>query len=348
MTKAFQIVISSILNSLLNDPEIPENVSDPEESDCCPICLEEIDNFEKFLFVLCCGKKFCEKCSDTLIQNKAKLFSSCPMCRHKIPETASEGLELIKKSVEIGKNWAQSELADFYDTSSSRSHPSILKNDIESFRLYLLSARQGYLLAQFNVGTMYQCGRGVRESMKLSSYWLALAARQGSLLSQFDLALMMDRKQIHVKSVNDSFTLLQNAAFMGSSVAQAYLASKFQFHSAIPDVRKALFWYKKAALQNIKQAQFNISVILFDLKKDIPTAMYWLRKSAESGYIDAVKLLAQCEVDLAARCGACFQRLNGDGKRCTKCKSVYYCSRECQIEDWNIKHKKECVDEITE
>jgi hypothetical protein len=39
-------------------------------------------------------------------------------------------------------------------------------------------------------------------------------------------------------------------------------------------------------------------------------------------------------------CSHCGAELS-DPKRCTKCKSVRYCNRECQVADWP-KHKKQC------
>lgn len=35
-------------------------------------------------------------------------------------------------------------------------------------------------------------------------------------------------------------------------------------------------------------------------------------------------------------------------KGCAKCRSVYYCSRECQEEDWQQVHSKYCNDELEE
>jgi hypothetical protein len=39
-----------------------------------------------------------------------------------------------------------------------------------------------------------------------------------------------------------------------------------------------------------------------------------------------------------ARCGQLFAKL----KRCTRCKDVSYCSRECQVAHWKAGHKEEC------
>ena len=31
-------------------------------------------------------------------------------------------------------------------------------------------------------------------------------------------------------------------------------------------------------------------------------------------------------------------------KRCSKCKKVWYCSKECQVSHWKESHKAECVE----
>jgi len=41
------------------------------------------------------------------------------------------------------------------------------------------------------------------------------------------------------------------------------------------------------------------------------------------------------------KCGLCDKEISVK-LRCSRCKSVYYCSRKCQIKHWKSNHKKEC------
>lgn len=34
-------------------------------------------------------------------------------------------------------------------------------------------------------------------------------------------------------------------------------------------------------------------------------------------------------------------------KACTRCRAVWYCGRECQMNHWRIGHKEDCYDEKT-
>lgn len=43
------------------------------------------------------------------------------------------------------------------------------------------------------------------------------------------------------------------------------------------------------------------------------------------------------------RCCSCFKTSKKKMKKCSRCHCAYYCSPECQAEDWHERHKKECV-----
>ena len=338
MTETHETVISSILNSLEIDPE---QVLKEEEEDCCPICLEDISKSETNCFFVCCGKSMCEKCDNNFRRIPTKLFSNCPMCRHKVPGSRSETIPWLQKNSNLGKAWAQFQMAGYYESDLD---PSIVKNDREALRLYLLSAKQGYMRAQHNLGLMYIEGRGCEKSIKQGVYWFTLAANQGSIEAQSEIGyIIINNSNVVIpgRSKADGIILLHNAASSGDDIAQSRLALAL----SDSDLPASLYWFKKASLQNYSPAQFYLSITLFDVKQDIPTAMYWLRKAAGSGHKDATNLLKKREVEIALTCASCFKSLNGKGKKCTKCKSVYYCNKECQGNDWK-RHKKECVDEI--
>jgi hypothetical protein len=46
--------------------------------------------------------------------------------------------------------------------------------------------------------------------------------------------------------------------------------------------------------------------------------------------------------DSQLKCAQCMKKLDTDALQCSKCKTVSYCGRECQISHWQGGHKKEC------
>jgi clan AA aspartic protease (TIGR02281 family) len=59
-----------------------------------------------------------------------------------------------------------------------------------ALQLFQQSADKGSAIAQFNVGTMYANGQGVRQNYGEAVKWYGLAANQGSADAQYNLALL--------------------------------------------------------------------------------------------------------------------------------------------------------------
>ena len=324
MSETPETIIASLFRSLEIDSE--HKISQAE-ADCCPICLDDIKNSDGICLFVCCGKSMCLSCFN---HATSKSMSNCPMCRHVTPKSTNEIMELLQKNSNLGKAWAQHKLGSYYDsTDFDSTDPSTQTNDAEAVRLYSLSAKQGYVTAQNDLGMKYLFGHGCAKSMKQAIYWLTLAAYHGSISAKVILGTQILNGTIPSRSKEDGILLI------GKDSTESLFASISNSH---------LQRCKKAALQNDSTAQFHLSCLLFSLKQEIPTAMYWLRKSAGSGHVEAIKLLQEQENSLASYCGACFKSLDGLGKKCTKCKSVYYCNKECQVNDWK-RHRKECVDQ---
>ena len=183
------------------------------------------------------------------------------MCRHERPKSGSDYIQLIQENSNTGKAWAQFQLDCYFDSAILNSRdPSIQKNDTEAFQLYLLSAKQGYILAQYNLGLIYHnSGRGCEKSIKLGVYWITLAANQGSLDAQHSLAKLIFNGDISSRSRDDGILLIKYAASHGNSHEQNSLAVEMRDS----DASSVLYWFKKAALQNNLEAQFNLSLWLF-------------------------------------------------------------------------------------
>lgn len=116
-------------------------------------------------------------------------------------------------------------------------------------------AEQGYKDAQFNLGLIYQNGKGVAQDHKAAAQWYRLAAKQGLAHAQNNLGVMYE----HGKGVTENDQL-------------------------------AFYWYKRAAEQALADAQFNLSIMYkkgAGVKQDHEKAAQWRQRAAEQGHAAA-------------------------------------------------------------
>ena len=89
----------------------------------------------------------------------------------------------------------------------------------EALRLYGLSAAQGNAYAQFNLGAMYDNGRGVTEDKAEAVKWYRLAASQGNVIAQFNLGVMYDKGEGVAQDLIQSYKCLYLASRKANSIA---------------------------------------------------------------------------------------------------------------------------------
>ena len=78
-----------------------------------------------------------------------------------------------------------------------------------------------------------------------------------------------------------------------------------------------------------------------------PRILFWSRKAAnvEGDKTRAIGLIGRMEEFLKRRCANCRKSANPNNdpyKCCSRCKSVWYCSKECQVKHWGS-HKSDCI-----
>ena len=100
------------------------------------------------------------------------------------------------------------------------------QNYTEAFKYCKKSAEQGHEEAQFNLGVMYEDGRGVKQDYFKAFEWYQKAAEKGYADAQFNLGFMYAN---------------------GQGVKQDYF--------------KAVEWYQKAAEQGDASAQYNLGIM---------------------------------------------------------------------------------------
>ena len=112
-------------------------------------------------------------------------------------------------------------------------------------------AAQGKAYAQYNLGMMYDQGRGVRKDYAEAVKWYLLAAQQGNAHAQYNLGVMYSQ---------------------GQGVRQDYI--------------EALKWYRLAAQQGNADAQFNLGVMYSQgqgVRQNKTVAKQWFGKACDNG-----------------------------------------------------------------
>jgi TPR repeat protein len=99
-------------------------------------------------------------------------------------------LKYLKAAADIGDKDYQYKLGNEYDTRYDKNR-LVDKNDNRAFELYRLAATNGYAHAQYELGIMFEEGRGgVERDDVEAAKWYKLAADQGHELASLELGFM--------------------------------------------------------------------------------------------------------------------------------------------------------------
>jgi TPR repeat protein len=82
----------------------------------------------------------------------------------------------------------------------------------------------------------------------------------------------------------------------GDAGSQNRLAGLYEHGKGVKvNMASAVNWYRKAALQGMAEAQFNLGRLLAygDIERNLDEAVYWLQRAVKSGHEEASLLLAK-------------------------------------------------------
>jgi TPR repeat protein len=152
-------------------------------------------------------------------------------------------------------------------------------------------AEQGFAKAQYNLGVMYDKGRGVPQDYAEAARWYRKAAEQGDADAQFNLGIMYDKGRGVPQDYAVAAKWYRRAAEKGHAKAQTNLGVRYYKGQGVPqDYAAAAGWYRKAAEQGDADAQFNLG-IMYDKGRGVPqdyaVAVKWYRRAAEKGHATA-------------------------------------------------------------
>ncbi|MGB5338057.1 MAG: tetratricopeptide repeat protein [Gammaproteobacteria bacterium] len=148
------------------------------------------------------------------------------------------------------------------------------------FKEKLMEATQGNSNAQYEVGAMYQNGRGVQASRDKAIEWYEKAAAQNNSKAVSRLKLMQASRERFKKELDQ--------AGKGSIESQYNLGNMFTRGIGIDtNLKEAREWYRKAADTGHEKAEYQLGLIYYEgrgVSKNAVTAYQWFNKSAEKKY----------------------------------------------------------------
>jgi len=120
---------------------------------------------------------------------------------------------------------------------------------------------------------------------------------------------------------------------------------------------RARHYYEEAAVKGFENAYSPLAKTLLDMTVEdsvfvtglsfAPRILFWGRKAKKGGgsKSQAIALVEDMENFMKQICANCQKRADVDVefKRCSRCKSIWYCSKECQVKHWSACHKSDCM-----
>ena len=336
----------------------------PLYSEPCLICLEDIHIYASANlaeFFVCCGGFICELCATRYINGTEIGFDKCPLCRESIgnmneAEAAVQLLVLAKRGV----SWAQNDVG----RRMVQGNAMFKKQEKTGLKWLNKAAAQNHPPALYSLATFYGDGMGhvIRKSEDKAKELLLKSANLGYAPANFCLSS-------YYSSGKDGFENDPDESYFRASVAIALNSTFFQAafrlglsHNCqdLPEPSPYLACYYLNVAANgdddgsvcliYSQALVKLSEHIHDGSIAIPGSdvmpalLFWLRKSRDLGYNYAREMLKKWESHGQSQCAHCGKKAQGGGKfkQCSKCKSQWYCSKECQVEAWKAGHKNDC------
>lgn len=187
------------------------------------------------------------------------------------------------------------------------------------FREKLAEANNGNPEAQYDVGTMYQNGRGVKADRGKAIGWYKKAAAQGESKSISRLQLMQanatrfqktaseakqgdadsqyDLGNMHMKGVGTNIDYQQAVKSFEQSAGQGHIKSAYKLgliyyegNDIKRNGKKAYKWFRQAAENGYPAAQYYLGKLFADgtgVRKDLAESLVWLNKAVDGGFDQA-------------------------------------------------------------
>lgn len=143
-------------------------------------------------------------------------------------------------------------------------------------------AAKGDARAQFELGYMYERGKGVPQDYKESLFWFRKSAEQGNASAQFHIGQRYDIGNGVPQDYSEAVSWYRKSAEQGGTLAQIHLGFLYELGQGVPvDVIQAHKWYSLAALSNNiiatqKKKAIEVGMTANEIKEAQALAGEWL------------------------------------------------------------------------
>lgn len=133
-------------------------------------------------------------------------------------------------------------------------NPSIQANNtdwmlVERFKSVQQEAQDGKVQAMYDVGRMYERGRGTAVNFSLAAEWYQKASAAGNAAAKARLGILYFEGRGVPQNHQQAYRLLNDAARANIPAAQYQLGLMYEWGTVVrQDKRKAIEWYQKALL----------------------------------------------------------------------------------------------------
>jgi TPR repeat protein len=272
------------------------------------------------------------------------------------------GKQLREKAAKLGDFMAQYDLGYMYMYGSD----GVDKNEENALKYFKQAANQGLPHAQYQIAknylkNVYSNEKGelndLRKKYTEGMELLRKAADAGDIKSQLFFGVILRNENFIAEAVD----YLTKAAeknkkaqlFLGDHYYLCQLAERnpVKAEKAIEYYEKSL-WGKSEIGDDIPSdhSESRAMINLGDLYKEQNNAVKAIfnysqalsyDKLDKTTFNDVLEKINTLRESMSKECRNCKKAPPGLSQ-CDRCKSVFYCSRECQVMDWRAKHKSEC------
>ncbi|GHU41259.1 hypothetical protein AGMMS50289_04110 [Betaproteobacteria bacterium] len=138
----------------------------------------------------------------------------------------------------------------------------------EAVKLFRQAAERGHATAQFNLGVMYDNGRGVTQSDAEAFKWYRKAAEQGHTVAQYSLGVIYADGRMVTQSDTEAFKWFRKAAEQGHVKAQYNLGEMYYRGRGVPkNNAEARKWLEMAYAQGFAEAGILLAEMVLDEQK---------------------------------------------------------------------------------